>query len=125
MEMRTLEKLGIETSLLGFGCMRFPVTAEGKIDEIQAEKMMDAALAAGVNYIDTAYPYHGGESETFVGKVLEKYPRDSYYLATKLPCWNVRPEQGEFPENGWVGRGGKTGEDEGSGKDPVSGIFLP
>lgn len=89
MEMRTLEKLGIETSLLGFGCMRFPVTAEGKIDEIQAEKMMDAALAAGVNYIDTAYPYHGGESETFVGKVLEKYPRDSYYLATKLPCWNV------------------------------------
>ena len=62
MEMRTLEKLGIETSLLGFGCMRFPVTAEGKIDEIQAEKMMDAALAAGVNYIDTAYPYHGGES---------------------------------------------------------------
>lgn len=83
MEMRTLEKLGIETSLLGFGCMRFPVTAEGKIDEIQAEKMMDAALAAGVNYIDTAYPYHGGESETFVGKVLEKYPRDSYYLATK------------------------------------------
>lgn len=89
MEMRKLEKLGIETSLLGFGCMRFPVTAEGRINEPEAEKMLDAALAAGVNYIDTAYPYHGGESETFVGKVLQKYPRDSFYLATKLPCWNV------------------------------------
>ena len=49
MEMRKMEKLGIETSLLGFGCMRFPVTAEGKIDEAEAEKMMDRAIAAGVN----------------------------------------------------------------------------
>lgn len=89
MEKRRLEKLGIETSLLGFGCMRFPVTAEGKIDEPLAEKMLEKAIAAGVNYIDTAYPYHNGESETFVGKALGKYARDSYYLATKLPCWNV------------------------------------
>lgn len=89
MEKRKLEKLGIETSLLGFGCMRFPVTAEGKIDEPEAEKMMDKAIAAGVNYIDTAYPYHGGESEPFVGKVLKKYDRSSLYLATKLPCWKV------------------------------------
>jgi len=89
MEMRKLDRLGIETSLLGFGCMRFPVTAEGKIDEPEAEKMLDRALAAGVNYIDTAYPYHNGDSEPFVGRVLSKYPRDSYYLATKLPCWNV------------------------------------
>lgn len=89
MEKRRLEKIGVETSLLGFGCMRFPVTAEGKIDEPVAEKMLDAAIAAGVNYIDTAYPYHGGESETFVGKAMGKYARDSYYLATKLPCWNV------------------------------------
>ncbi len=89
MEMRKLDKLGIETSLLGFGCMRFPVTAEGKINEPEAEKMLDKALAEGVNYIDTAYPYHNGDSEPFVGKVLSKYPRDSYYLATKLPCWNV------------------------------------
>lgn len=89
MEKRRLEKIGVETSLLGFGCMRFPVTAEGKIDEPVAEKMLDAAIAAGVNYIDTAYSYHGGESETFVGKAMGKYARDSYYLATKLPCWNV------------------------------------
>lgn len=89
MEKRKLEKLGIETSLLGFGCMRFPVTAEGKIDEPEAERMMDKAIAAGVNYIDTAYPYHGGDSELFVGKVLQKYDRDSFYLATKLPLWMV------------------------------------
>ena len=89
MEKRKWERLGIETSLLGFGCMRFPVTPEGRIDEKRAEAMMDRAIAAGVNYIDTAYPYHGGESELFVGKVLEKYDRDSFYLATKMPLWAV------------------------------------
>lgn len=89
MEKRKLEKLGIETSLLGFGCMRFPVTADGGIDEAEAEKMLDRAIAAGVNYIDTAYPYHGGKSEPFVGKVLKKYDRSSFYLATKLPVWKV------------------------------------
>lgn len=93
MEKRKLEKLGIETSLLGFGCMRFPVTKEGKIDEAEAEKMIDKAIAAGVNYIDTAYPYHSGESEPFVGKVLQKYPRESFYLATKLPVWLVETKE--------------------------------
>ena len=89
MEKRQLEKLGIETSLLGFGCMRFPVMPDGKIDEPEAEKMMDRAIGAGVNYIDTAYPYHNGDSEPFVGKVLKKYDRSSLYLATKLPLWQV------------------------------------
>lgn len=89
METRKMEKLGIETSLLGFGCMRFPVTPEGTIDEPEAERMLDKAIAAGVNYIDTAYPYHNGESEPLVGKVLRKYDRDSYFLATKLPVWMV------------------------------------
>lgn len=89
MEMRKMEKLGAEVSLLGFGCMRFPTNAEGKIDRELAETMMDKAIAAGVNYIDTAYPYHGGESELFVGEVLKKYDRDSFYLATKLPLWAV------------------------------------
>ncbi len=93
MEKRKLEKLGIETSLLGFGCMRFPVTKEGKIDEAEAEKMIDKAIAAGVNYIDTAYPYHNGESEPFVGRVLKKYPRESFYLATKLPVWMVETKE--------------------------------
>jgi len=93
MEKRKMDKLGVETSLLGFGCMRFPVTAEGKIDEPLAEQMLDRAYAAGVNYFDTAYPYHGRESEPFVGRVLSKYDRNSFYLATKLPCWMVeQPE---------------------------------
>lgn len=89
MEKRSMEKLGVETSLLGFGCMRFPVTQDGKINEPLAEQMLDQAIAAGVNYIDTAYPYHNGDSEPFVGKVLSKYARDSYFIATKLPLWAV------------------------------------
>lgn len=93
MEKRKMEKLGVETSLLGFGCMRFPTTAEGKIDEPQAEKMLDMAYEAGVNYFDTAYPYHDGASEPFVGKVLNKYDRNTYYLATKLPVWLVEKEE--------------------------------
>ena len=80
---------GDRVSLLGFGCMRFP-TKGGEIEEARAEKMLDEAMAAGVNYYDTAYVYHGGKSETFLGKTLvKKYPRDSFYLATKLPMWDV------------------------------------
>ena len=60
MEKRRLDKLGIETSLLGYGCMRFPTTAEGKIDREAAEKLLDKAYEQGVNYFDTAYPYHNG-----------------------------------------------------------------
>ena len=90
---RTFDKLKITTSLLGFGTMRFPLDKEGKIEEIEAEKMMDLAISSGVNYIDTAYPYHNGFSEPFVGKVLDKYPRDSYYLATKLPMWKVEKKE--------------------------------
>lgn len=89
MEKRRFEKLGIDVSLLGFGCMRFPTAEDGKIDRELAQKMLDKAIASGVNYIDTAYPYHGGESELFVGEALKKYPRDSFYLATKLPVWFV------------------------------------
>ena len=90
MEKRKMENLGIETSLLGFGCMRFPVTADGKIDAPEAERMLDRAIAGGVNYIDTAYPYHGGDSEPFVGRALKKYDRGSFYLATKLPLWQIK-----------------------------------
>ena len=93
MEKRKLEKLGIETSLLGFGCMRFPRRPDGEIDEAEAEKMIDKAVAAGVNYIDTAYGYHEGKSESFVGKVIQKYDRDSLYLATKLPLWLVKTRE--------------------------------
>lgn len=76
-------------SLLGFGCMRFPLTPEGTICEPEAEKLLDQAMQAGVTYIDTAYPYHEGASEPFLGRALKKYPRDSFYLATKLPVWKV------------------------------------
>lgn len=72
--------------LLGFGMMRLPRLDPEKpdIDEAVAQKMVDRAMAAGVNYFDTAYPYHSGLSETFVGKALKKYPRDSYFIATKM-----------------------------------------
>ena len=84
-----IDNLNIDTSLLGYGCMRFPTGPDGRIDEPRAEALLDRAYAAGVNYFDTAYPYHGGQSEELVGRVLDKYPRDSYFLATKLPLWEV------------------------------------
>lgn len=93
MEKRKFEKLDIETSLLGFGCMRFPVNADGTIKEAEAEKMIDTAMKAGINYYDTAYPYHDGASEPFVGRVLNKYDRSSYFLATKLPVWLVESQE--------------------------------
>ena len=61
---------GNKVSALGFGCMRFPVTAVGAVDEAEARRMLDRALAAGVTYFDTAYPYHDGESERVVGRWL-------------------------------------------------------
>lgn len=90
MEYRKFEKLGIAPSLLGFGCMRFPLNKDGSICEPEAEKMLDTAIAAGVTYIDTAYPYHNGDSEPFLGRVLKKYDRKDFFLATKLPVWNVK-----------------------------------
>lgn len=96
MEKRKIKKLGVETSLLGFGCMRFPTTKDGRIDEKKAMRMLDLAYESGVNYFDTAYVYHNGESEIFTGKVLDRYPRHTYYLATKLPVWEVnKPEDVE------------------------------
>lgn len=89
MEYRKFDKLGIAPSMLGFGCMRFPTNEQGAIDETRAQSMLDEALAAGVTYIDTAYPYHDGESEPFLGRALKKYDRKSFYLATKLPVWLV------------------------------------
>ncbi len=90
MEYRTMGKTGVNTSLLGFGCMRFPKLENGKINETESEEMLDIAYKNGVNYFDTAYPYHDGDSEPFVGRALNKYDRGSYYLATKLPCWEVQ-----------------------------------
>ncbi len=72
-------------SLLGFGLMRLPLMENGEIDQKHLEKMVEYALSNGVNYFDTAYPYHGGNSEIAIGKALAKYPRGSFYLASKYP----------------------------------------
>ncbi|PKB52407.1 oxidoreductase [Clostridium sp. HMb25] len=79
-------------SSLGFGAMRLPVSDSipgTPIDEEKTEEMVDFALRHGVNYFDTAYGYHDGTSEVVMGKVLGKYPRDSYYLATKFPGYDL------------------------------------
>ena len=72
-------------SLLGFGTMRLPLNSDGTIDEVQVREMTRYCLEHGVNYFDTAYPYHNGDSERVIGRILSEYPRDSYYLATKYP----------------------------------------
>ncbi len=72
-------------SALAFGTMRLPVDASGAIDEKRTFEMVDYAISSGVNYFDTAYPYHGGMSEVVVGKALARYPREKFYLATKYP----------------------------------------
>lgn len=79
-----------EVSRLGFGCMRLPLQADGSIDREKAFEMIDTAYRGGVNYFDTAYGYHKGESELFLGEALKKYPRDKVYVATKLPIPHVK-----------------------------------
>ena len=77
----------LELSALGFGTMRLPLTEDGSgsINQEELDRMVDAAIAAGVNYFDTAYPYHDGRSEPAVGRSLSRYPRESWYLADKFP----------------------------------------
>ncbi|NLL82135.1 MAG: aldo/keto reductase [Tissierellia bacterium] len=93
MQYRKFTSSGLNTSLLGFGCMRFPTLDNNlsNIDEKISSKMLEHAIENGVNYIDTAYTYHGGNSESFVGKFLkEKGLREKVYLATKNPVWLVK-----------------------------------
>lgn len=87
--MKYVDFQGKKISMLGFGAMRLPTLENKEIDAELTEKMVDAAILAGVNYFDTAYPYHGGMSEIVMGKLLAKYPRESYYLATKYPGHQV------------------------------------
>ncbi|MBF4692409.1 aldo/keto reductase [Fusibacter ferrireducens] len=90
MQYRKVPKTGDEISAIGYGCMRFP-TKMGRIDEKKAEEQMRFAIEQGVNYFDTAYPYHGGGSESFLGKVFsDKALRDQVKIATKLPPWSVK-----------------------------------
>ena len=79
---------GEATPKLGFGLMRLPKLADGKIDVEQTKKMVDLFMSAGLTYFDTAYVYDGGDSEKAAKAALvDRYPRESYTLATKLCAW--------------------------------------
>ncbi len=98
---RGFGKTNEKVSVLGFGCMRLPIINGDttKIDEEKATKMIRHAIDEGVNYIDTAYPYHGtgmasgGESEPFVGRALKGGYREKVNLATKLPSWAIKTRE--------------------------------
>lgn len=93
------EACGEKLSMLGMGNMRLPTQGSGPnspIDEAKAQAIIDYVYESGVNYFDTAYMYHGGQSEIFVGKALKKFPRESYKLATKMPSGPL--EQGKGPQ---------------------------
>ena len=89
---RKILKNGDELSILGFGCMRLPVK-EGRINEEKATQQVHYAIDRGVNYIDTAWPYHMGESEPFLGRALSGGYREKVKLATKLPSWTVKSHE--------------------------------
>ena len=81
----------LKLSALGMGAMRLPVLEgdDSQIDEAAAAQMVDLAMKSGVNYYDTAWGYHSGNSERVMGSILKNYPRDSFYLATKFPGYDL------------------------------------
>ena len=89
---RTMPKNEDQLSALGFGCMRLPM-ADGEIDEKRAIAQIRQAIDSGVNYIDTAWPYHNGESEPLLGKALKDGYRERVKIATKLPTWMVKSRE--------------------------------
>lgn len=90
---RVNTKNGDKLSILGFGCMRFPMKG-AKIDEVRATNMLKAAIEGGVNYLDTAWPYHTGQSEAFLGRFFNATGlRDKLFIATKLPIWICRSKK--------------------------------
>lgn len=91
MQYRTLGKTGRQVSALGFGAMRLPTCGtEADVDRPAAIEMIRFAVDHGVNYIDSAYPYHGGHSERVVGEALADGYRDKASVATKMPIWLVK-----------------------------------
>ena len=94
MQYREFRKIGRDVSLLGVGCMRLPQTADDKIDEAEAIRIIRTAIDKGVNYVDTAYMYHNGESEKVLGKALKDGYREKVLLADKMPIWLAKDETG-------------------------------
>ncbi len=88
-----MKKAAPDLSILGFGCMPLPLKENGQIDEEKTTGMIRYAIDRGVNHIDTAYPYHNGESEPVVGRALAGGYREKVHLATKLPSWLIRSRE--------------------------------
>ena len=107
-----------KVSALGMGNMRLPKLDEQseKIDREKAQEIIDYAMSHGITYYDTAYRYHGGESELFIGEALKKYPRDSFCLATKFP--------GHMMEKKGGGVLGFNGMLSGMPDSTVAGVFA-
>ncbi len=97
MQYRKFGSTGVQVSALGFGCMRLPLNSDGTVDEAEAISIIRHAIDQGVNYIDTAYPYHQETSEIIVGKALQDGYSEKVYLATKSPMWKLEKEE-DFDE---------------------------
>jgi len=93
MQYRKMSRSTDRISSLGLGCMRLPTLPDGKIDETSALDMMHYAYKHGVNYFDTAWPYHSEASEPLLGKFLSQVDRKKVLVATKMPCWLVKTQE--------------------------------
>jgi hypothetical protein len=90
---RMMQDKGNPLSILGFGCMRLPVNKDYSVDEAEARRQIRFAIDRGVNYVDTAYSYHNGQSEPILGRILKDGYREKVNVATKLPCWLINTRE--------------------------------